>query len=390
VSEIDAIVRAAQRGDMAAFGALVERFQHMVLGRAYARLDDYHLAQDVAQEVFLDAYRALPGLREPAAFAAWLRTIAHKHIDRQTRGKQLPLVPLNAQLGLMATSPDPPRLAEQRETSVAVRAAIARLPAGQREAITLYYLVGLDTATIAEALELPLSAVKKRLHDARRQLRARMPMLSDHPPRRPWDDGRFSATVQFLIAVRAGNLAEVRARLAAHPDLVAARATHAEVFGVHTYAPLEGRTPLAEAVIAGHTSVVEALLDAGADIHAQPVLHEAALRGFAAIAELLLDRGAVIDRPSPNGQTALHWTVLRGQRELLRLLLRRGADVQRASVHGRTPLHWAAISGDRAACELLLAAVADRRLRDSAGNTAADWAARRGYTALAALLRSVE
>ena len=65
------LVRSAQAGDELAFAE-----------------GDYHLAEDAAQEAFVDAYRELRSLREPAAFGRWLCTIVFKHCDRLTRGKR--------------------------------------------------------------------------------------------------------------------------------------------------------------------------------------------------------------------------------------------------------------------------------------------------------------
>jgi DNA-directed RNA polymerase specialized sigma24 family protein len=66
---LDSCVRAAQEGDAEAFNRIVERFQDMACASAYAILEDAHLAEDVAQEAFLEAYLTVAKLREPAAFA---------------------------------------------------------------------------------------------------------------------------------------------------------------------------------------------------------------------------------------------------------------------------------------------------------------------------------
>src|SRR5262245_35283123 len=89
---------AAQRGDDHAFGELVCAYQDIVVAYATLVLRDYHLAEDAAQEAFVEAYRALPSLREPAAFTRWLRTIVRKHCDRITRRKRHPTTGLDAAL----------------------------------------------------------------------------------------------------------------------------------------------------------------------------------------------------------------------------------------------------------------------------------------------------
>src|SRR5947208_15174651 len=94
VDELPTIVTAAQRGDIDAFTELVRRYQDLAFAAVYARLRDAHLAQDVAQEAFLQAHRDLPMLREPTAFPHWLRRIVAKFFDRVVLGLQLSTLPL--------------------------------------------------------------------------------------------------------------------------------------------------------------------------------------------------------------------------------------------------------------------------------------------------------
>ena len=96
--KITALVRAAQEGDDLAFAELVCAYQDIAVAYATSILRDYHLAEDAAQEAFVEAYRELSALREPAAFAAWFRTIIFKHCDRMTRRKRHPVTGLDAAL----------------------------------------------------------------------------------------------------------------------------------------------------------------------------------------------------------------------------------------------------------------------------------------------------
>src|SRR5437763_10117781 len=107
-------VRLAQVGDTEAFGRIVRRFQDMAVGYAASLLGDFHLAEDAAQEAFLEAWRDLPQLREPAAFAGWLRRIVFKQCHRLTRGRRLPTVPLEAAAALASPEPGPAEVAERR------------------------------------------------------------------------------------------------------------------------------------------------------------------------------------------------------------------------------------------------------------------------------------
>jgi DNA-directed RNA polymerase specialized sigma24 family protein len=117
VDELPSIVTAAQSGDIDAFTELVRRYQDLAFAAAYARLRDAHLAQDVAQEAFLQAHRDLPMLREPAAFPHWLRRIVAKYVDRVVRGRKLPTVPLDEAVRAKDEHSEPSGLAEAHELS---------------------------------------------------------------------------------------------------------------------------------------------------------------------------------------------------------------------------------------------------------------------------------
>lgn len=82
MEELETLVAQAQKGDGRAYGTLIRRFQDMAVGYAYGILGDLHLAEDVAQEALLEAYRHLPSLRNPAAFPGWFRRIVFTQINR--------------------------------------------------------------------------------------------------------------------------------------------------------------------------------------------------------------------------------------------------------------------------------------------------------------------
>ena len=82
------LVEAARAGDTRSFGELVKSFQDMAFATCMVRVGDVQLAQDAAQEAFLDAWLNLGQLREPVAFPAWFRRILVKHADRQVRRRQ--------------------------------------------------------------------------------------------------------------------------------------------------------------------------------------------------------------------------------------------------------------------------------------------------------------
>ena len=126
------LVVKARAGDAEAFGVVVRRFQDMAVGYGYALLGDLQLAEDAAQEAFLEAYLCLPQLREPAAFPGWFRRIVFKQCDRLRRGKAARLEPLAAAREQPSAAPTQAEAMEQQEMHNQVWAAIDALPEHER------------------------------------------------------------------------------------------------------------------------------------------------------------------------------------------------------------------------------------------------------------------
>ena len=163
--------------DVAAFETLVRRYQDLAFATAYARLGDRQLAEDAAQDAFLTAWRQLTQLRESAAFPIWLRSIVHRQCARVRRGKarRLLALALTSQLPERADSrPDPEQVLLLRERERALVEPVNALPARLRDVVTLYYIADCPLHEIAALLQLREGTIKKRLHDARAQLRARL------------------------------------------------------------------------------------------------------------------------------------------------------------------------------------------------------------------------
>jgi RNA polymerase sigma-70 factor (ECF subfamily) len=176
--ETDAVlVRRARGGDRDAFAALVRRHRPLLL-RGCARMVGADGAADAAQDAVLTAMLSLDRLREPASFGAWLVGIGLNACRALLRART---VPAAAQRAAHEGGRSPHAAAEASEIVALVRSAIAELPKGQREAVTLYYLAGLTQAEAADHLGIPPGAVKTRLHKARASLRARLQPLAREP-----------------------------------------------------------------------------------------------------------------------------------------------------------------------------------------------------------------
>lgn len=205
MDELEALVLAAQGADaslltrQAAFSELVRRFQDMVYGCALAMVGDHQLAQDVAQETFLAAYRHIAQVREPLAFPGWLRRLVLTQCHRATRGNHLSTQPLESVDQLPSAEPQLATVVEQQEAHDNLWRAIQALAETQRMATILVYIDGYSQQEVAAFLNVSVDTVKKRLERARNQLRARMieQMQETLHQQRPSHNDRFVQALQL-------------------------------------------------------------------------------------------------------------------------------------------------------------------------------------------------
>lgn len=377
---VAALVEQSRAGDADAFTVLVRRFQDMAVGYGYALLHDFQLAEDAAQEAFFEAYRSLDQLREPAAFAGWFRRIVFKQCDRIIRHKQPTPAPLEA-FGMRAPGPSQAEALEQREMNERVLRAVEQLTEHERATLLLFYISGYSHKEIGAFLGVPVTTVKKRLHDGRHHLRERLLEVFEENlrERRPSRDESFAARVMALLkAARAGDTAAVKALLESDPRLLTARD------------PL-GNTALILAVNSGHCEVAELLRAAGCE----PDVYEAAAIGHTArVAELIERDARVLDSYSPEGFTPLMLAAHFGHTEAVEFLLAHGANVNVVARHEMrvTALHAALFGRQVKAARRLIEAGADVNAKRAgagwprAGWTALHYAAGSGFVELIELL----
>lgn len=166
----------AQHGSDEAFTELVEAYQSHVYNLCYRMLGEPESAEDAAQETFLRAYQHLQRYDRSRPFATWLLSIAaHYCIDRLRRRRfSLRSLDNDEEWGAAelpdVDAPNPEDVTLHRERSRQMQAAIGKLSPTDRAAIVLRYWHDCSEAEIAETLELSVSAVKSRLHRARREL----------------------------------------------------------------------------------------------------------------------------------------------------------------------------------------------------------------------------
>ena len=178
-ADADAIARCIA-GDVEAFSALVERYRGAVYSFAYHLTDDAEEANDLAQETFVRAYRALPRFRMDAKFLPWLLAICANLCKSWLRGSARRPVLLDdemMQTGSLRSQDDgqsPTELLAARARRREVREAIRSLPTPYRLVVILRHLRDMSYYDIAAALNLPVTTVEHRLRTAREMLRKKL------------------------------------------------------------------------------------------------------------------------------------------------------------------------------------------------------------------------
>ena len=158
-----------QLGERAAFDELIHRW-HGPIWQYVRHLSDDDVAQDIAQDIWLRVLRGIGRLRDPAKLRAWLFGIAHRTWIDTLRKKYAIVVADLDEVDQHELS-DPTTADELEHELIAMEQELSRLPAIEREALTLFYLRELSLQEIAQALDIPVGTVKSRLHRARRMLR---------------------------------------------------------------------------------------------------------------------------------------------------------------------------------------------------------------------------
>lgn len=169
------LVLRAQAGSREAFDLLVGHFEQTIFAIVLRRLRNRAEAHEVAQEVFLRAYRKLGQLREPERFAGWLKQIAVRlSINRVVRRPQENCADVEI-MSNVADVPDSPLdtlLREERRGEV--WEGLQRLGDMDRETLISFYIEGQTLKEMAEQFDSPIGTIKRRLHTARQRLRDEM------------------------------------------------------------------------------------------------------------------------------------------------------------------------------------------------------------------------
>ena len=187
------LVRRVQAGDSAAFDLLVRKYQHRVAALIGRYIPDWSECQDVAQEAFLRAYRAIGNFRGDAQFYTWLHRIAvntaKNHLVAHNRRPPTDDIDVSDaeqfESGLRLRDNDTPeRELMRQQLEQTVLRAVEDLPPELRDAITFREVEGMSYEEIAERMDCPIGTVRSRIFRAREAIDERMKPLLDHDERK--------------------------------------------------------------------------------------------------------------------------------------------------------------------------------------------------------------
>lgn len=190
------LVERVQDGDQEAFGLLVSKYQRKLLRLVLRMVRDHAEAEDVAQEAFIKAYRALPNFRGDSAFYTWLYRIGVNTAKNWlvANGRRMPTM---SEIGdddadgvdesvLLRDDETPDRVLMSRQIGETVNAAMDALPEDLRTAISLREIEGLSYEEIAQVMDCPIGTVRSRIFRAREAIAARLRPMLDTAPDRRW------------------------------------------------------------------------------------------------------------------------------------------------------------------------------------------------------------
>ena len=191
--DVDALlVQRAKEGEVRAFSMLVVKYQRRIERLISRMVRDSDLVQDIAQETFIRAYRALPNFRGDAAFYTWLYRIAVNSAKKAL--SDMKRDPLVSESSLHSSNEDeetsrveneltdgstPEAVLASKEIATAVNSAVEALSEDLRQAITLREIEGLTYEEIAEYMNCPIGTVRSRIFRAREAIALKLRPLLD-------------------------------------------------------------------------------------------------------------------------------------------------------------------------------------------------------------------
>ena len=180
------LIQRILEGDDTAFACLVRKYQKRVHALAWRKIGDFHIAEDITQEIFLQVYRKLATLKDPSQFPGWLYVITNRYCLAWLRKKRIQTQPLEERDIAMSEKTSYSRhiATEQAESAAEakrelVKNLLAKLKESDRTVITLYYLSEMTYAEIGEFLGVSADTVRIRVRRALQRLKKHAPLIQE-------------------------------------------------------------------------------------------------------------------------------------------------------------------------------------------------------------------
>ena len=183
--DVDLIQRILS-GDESAFTTLVEKHRKWIHSLAWREIGDFHAAQEITQDTFIQAFKSLPNLRDPNRFSGWLHVIAKRQCIEWLRRKPIAMQSLDAMPKAELERLSYARYLEEKQTQTStdglreiVERLLQKLPVNERSVMVLHYYKGLTCEEVSVFLDVSLNTVKSRLYRARKRLETEESMLRE-------------------------------------------------------------------------------------------------------------------------------------------------------------------------------------------------------------------
>ncbi len=180
------LVNNTLSGDETAFTSLVQKYQKNIHAIVWRRIKDYHIAEEITQDVFLQAYEKLSTLKDPNKFGRWLYVITKRLCTNWLERKKPSMLSLDAtDKATLDKSAFAHYMTEKREKKATeqykeiVDDLLEKLPDNQRTVVVLYYLHEMTYETISKFLEVPINTIKSRISRARQRLKEEELMICE-------------------------------------------------------------------------------------------------------------------------------------------------------------------------------------------------------------------
>ena len=180
------LIRLTLDGDEAAFAKLVEKYQRPVQALVWRKIGDFHIAEEITQDVFLKAYQKLGSLKKPQSFASWLYVSASRRCLAWHRKKRLPTIPFDETKSTEDQDAtysqyfieENQRISEETQRDV-VKTLLAKLPESERTVITLHYFSDMSSSEIGAFLGVSANTIRSRLRRAQQRLQKEEHMIRE-------------------------------------------------------------------------------------------------------------------------------------------------------------------------------------------------------------------